>query len=127
VNPFSNHFLHDWADLLAHLRGNTLMSFKKTPGSEQARSMTLFLEVLPIVVASFLIIRLSDDVMAWRSSASTNAGLISKLAENGLIKSERVAKAMQRVLPLFTTMRCNFGPLLQLLYSYRVLTIFPPR
>ncbi|KAI9822555.1 MAG: hypothetical protein M1827_000274 [Pycnora praestabilis] len=32
--------------------------------------------------------------MAWRSSGSSNAGLINNLAENGLITSERVKKAM---------------------------------
>ncbi|KAI9785858.1 MAG: hypothetical protein M1816_008185 [Peltula sp. TS41687] len=32
--------------------------------------------------------------MAWRSSASSNAGLIQNLFQNGLIKSERVKNAM---------------------------------
>ncbi|KAH0556493.1 hypothetical protein GP486_005612, partial [Trichoglossum hirsutum] len=32
--------------------------------------------------------------MAWRSSGSSNAGLISNLVSNGLVKSERVKEAM---------------------------------
>ncbi|MCJ1477137.1 hypothetical protein MMC13_005808 [Lambiella insularis] len=39
--------------------------------------------------------------MAWRSSGTTNSALISNLAENGLVKSDRVRKAMLRVLPLY--------------------------
>ncbi|MCJ1322387.1 hypothetical protein MMC15_007735 [Xylographa vitiligo] len=35
--------------------------------------------------------------MAWRSSGSSNAALIANLAENGLIKSDRVRKAMLNV------------------------------
>jgi len=40
--------------------------------------------------------------MAWRSSGSSNAGLINNLAANGLITSDRVRKAMLavRTLPL---------------------------
>ncbi|MCJ1432607.1 hypothetical protein MMC27_001964 [Xylographa pallens] len=35
--------------------------------------------------------------MAWRSSGTSNAALIANLAENGLIKSDRVRKAMLNV------------------------------
>jgi protein-L-isoaspartate(D-aspartate) O-methyltransferase len=35
--------------------------------------------------------------MAWRSSGSTNEGLVSNLARNGLIKSDRVKEAMMKV------------------------------
>ena len=45
-----------------------------------------------------------DRSMAWRSSGATNAALITNLAANGLIKSERVKEAMLKV---GTTMPCN--------------------
>ncbi|PVI06998.1 protein-L-isoaspartate O-methyltransferase [Periconia macrospinosa] len=35
--------------------------------------------------------------MAWRSSSSTNAGLIANLSKNGLIQSSRVKEAMLKV------------------------------
>ncbi|KAJ4291039.1 hypothetical protein N0V90_010236 [Kalmusia sp. IMI 367209] len=35
--------------------------------------------------------------MAWRSSGSTNEGLIANLAKNGLIESDRVKEAMMKV------------------------------
>lgn len=41
--------------------------------------------------------RRRGSTMAWRSSGSSNAGLINNLATNGLINSERVKKAMLNV------------------------------
>ena len=35
--------------------------------------------------------------MAWRSSGSSNAGLVANLATNGLIKDEKVRQAMLNV------------------------------
>ncbi len=35
--------------------------------------------------------------MAWRSSGSSNQGLVTNLAQNGLIESDRVREAMLKV------------------------------
>lgn len=59
--------------------------------------------------------------MAWRSSGTSNEGLIANLARNGLIESERVKEAMMKVLlavhstlPKYTNLvqvdRAHFAP-----------------
>jgi hypothetical protein len=66
------------------------------------------MRLLPFIFLSFLPAPLDREstslgskpcqlAMAWRSSGATNAALISNLAEHGLIKSERVRKAMLAV------------------------------
>ncbi|KAI4185522.1 MAG: hypothetical protein L6R41_004067 [Letrouitia leprolyta] len=53
--------------------------------------------VLFVSVVLYLHIPKKTPMMAWRSSGSTNAGLIANLKNNGLITTERVANAMLAV------------------------------
>lgn len=45
----------------------------------------------------FVPFELSQNVMAWRSSASSNTNLINNLVTNNLIHSDRVKHAMLKV------------------------------
>ena len=47
--------------------------------------------------------------MAWFSSGSTNTALISNLARNGLINSDRVKNAMLAVRALSPLIHAGFG------------------
>lgn len=49
----------------------------------------------PLLIASFRQTRAHS--MAWRSSGDSNESLITNLARNGLIKSDRVKEAMLKV------------------------------
>lgn len=49
------------------------------------------------MIVDYLHIHAAILMMAWRCSGTTNVALITNLAENGLIKSDRVKNAMLSV------------------------------